>query len=159
MAASDPASNTAWRRHGNAADVHYLEEARDALGPIMAASRAVTTSGRSHHVRALARLALAEQDDQLAAITAALSAWRRLDALIAGTPPVDEVLELHGTDQDRTYADHLAAHAHASLASARAEMIAGANPAARTIAEEAIHAHDRHLSAIRLLFPTAPPQP
>lgn len=173
MTASHPASSTApttsettsrstsgtrWR-HANAADVHYLEEARDALGPIMTASRAVATSGRSHHVRALARLALAEQGDQLAAITAALSAWGRLDALIASPPPVDSVLEPHGTDQDRIFADHLAAHAHASLASARAEMIAGANPAARSIAEEAIHAHDRGLAAVRLLFPNPPPQP
>src|SRR5512145_1385354 len=100
---SGTTSGTRWR-HGNAADVHYLEEARDALGPIMAASRAVATSGRSHHVRALARLALAEQADQLAAITAALSAWGRLDALSASPPPVDPVLEPRGTDQDRIFA-------------------------------------------------------
>lgn len=72
---STPATTARRRQNGNAADVHYLEEARDALGPIMAASRGIATSGRSHHVRGLARLALAEQTDQLAAITAALSTW------------------------------------------------------------------------------------
>lgn len=146
------------RRHGNAADVHYLEVARDALGPIMAASRAITTSGRTHHVRALARLALAEQADQLAAITAALTIWGRLDILGAVTPLPDDAPGFHSTDQDRVFADHLTAHAHASLASARAEMIAGANPAARSIAERAIHAHDRQMAALTLLFPPATPQ-
>ena len=148
------------RRHNsNAADVHYLEEARDALGPIMAASRGTATSGRSHHVRGLARLALAEQTDQLAAITAALSVWGRLDALGPPTPLPDAVPEVASTDQDQVFADHLTAHAHASLMSARVEMIAGANPAARSIAEQAIHAHDRRLAALTLLFPPTTPQP
>jgi uncharacterized protein (DUF305 family) len=147
------------RRDGNAADDRYLEEARAALGPIMAASRAVAASGRSHHVRALAGLALAEQADQLAAITAALSVWGRLDARSAVTPFPDAVPEPHSTDRDRIFADHLTAHAHASLTSARAEMIAGASPAARSIAEQAIHAHYRRLAAISLLFPPTPPRP
>lgn len=149
------------RRDGNAADVHYLEEARAALGPIMAASRDIAASGRSHHVRALGRLALAEQADQLAAIAAALSAWGQLDARSAptSTPFPDAIPERHSTDQDRNFADHLAAHAHASLASARAEMITGASPTARSIAEQAIHAHDRRLAAIILLFPPTTPRP
>lgn len=147
------------RRDGNAADVHYLEEARAALGPIMAASRDIAASGRSYHVRALARLALAEQADQLAAITAALSAWGRLDAGSSSTPFPDPMHEQHSRDQDRNFADHLTAHAHASLASARAEMIAGASPTARAIAEQAIHAHDRHLAAISLLFPPTTRRP
>jgi uncharacterized protein (DUF305 family) len=147
------------RRDGNAADVHYLEEARAALGPIMAASRDIAASGRSHHVRALARLALAEQADQLAAIAAALSAWGQLDSRSASTPFRDAMPELHSTDQDRTFADHLTAHAHSSLVSARAEMIAGASPTARSIAERAIHAHDRRLAAISLLFPPTTPRP
>ena len=62
------------------------------------------------------------------------------------------------TDQDQAFADHLTAHAHASLMSARVEMIAGANPAARSIAEQAIHAHDRRLAALTLLFPPTTPQ-
>jgi uncharacterized protein (DUF305 family) len=156
-AAAATASGTG-SRHGNAADVHYLEEARDALGPIMAASRAITTSGRTRHVRALARLALAEQADQLAAITAALRTWGRLDSLGAATSLPDAAPGLPRTDMDRMFADHLTAHAHASLTSARAEMIAGANPAARSIAEQAIHAHDRRLAALTLLFPPTTPQ-
>ena len=147
------------RRDGNAADVHYLEEASAALGPIMTASRAVATSGRSHHVRALARLALAEQADQLAAITAALSVWGRLEDLGASTPFPNAVPELQDAHQDRVFTDHLTAHAHASLKSARAEMIAGASPAARSIAEQAIHAHNRRLAALVLLFPPTTPQP
>jgi uncharacterized protein (DUF305 family) len=145
-------------QNGNAADVHYLKEARDALGPIMAASRGIATSGRSHHVRGLARLALAEQTDQLAAITAALTGWGRLDVPGASTPLPGALPEVASTDQDQAFADHLAAHAHASLTSARAEMIAGANPAARSIAEQAIHAHDRRLAALTLLFPPTTPQ-
>ena len=145
------------RRDGNAADVHYLEEARVALGPIMAASRDIAASGRSHHVRALARLALAEQADQLAAITAALSAWGQLDAGSSSTLFSDAMREQHSRDQDRNFADHLTAHAHASLASARAEMITGVSPTARAIAEQAIHAHDRRLAAISLLFPPTTP--
>lgn len=147
------------RRDGNAADVHYLEEARAALGPIMAASSDIATSGRSHHVRALARLALAEQTDQLAAITAALTAWGQLDNRSTSIPLPDAKPDLHSRDHDRTFADHLKAHAHVSLASARAEMIAGASPTARSIAEQAIHAHDRRLAAIRLLFPPRTPRP
>ena len=146
------------RRDGNAADVQYLEEARAALGPIMAASRDIATSGRSHHVRALARLALAEQADQLAAITAALTAWGQLDIRSTSTPFPDAKREQDVTDQDLDFADHLTAHAHASLASARAEMIAGASPTARSIAEQAIHAHDRRLAAISLLFPPTTPR-
>lgn len=147
------------RRDGNAADVHYLEEARAALGPIMAASRDIAASGRSHHVHALARLTLAEQADQLAAITAALSAWGQLDGRSTSTPFPDAIPELHSTDQDRDFADHLTAHAHASLASARAEMIAGASPTARSIAKEAIHAHYRRLAAISVLFPPTTSRP
>ena len=158
---SAPASETTSgpRRRGcNAADVHYLQGAREALGPIMAASMATATSGRSHHVRGLARLALAEQADQLAAITAALDTWGRLDALAVRTPPTDAAPGLHGTDQDRVFADQLSAHAHASLTSARDEMIAGVNRTARSIAEQAIHAHDRRLAALSLLYPPATPQ-
>jgi uncharacterized protein (DUF305 family) len=146
-------------RDGNAADVHYLEEARAALGPIMAASRAVAASGRSHHVRALARLAHAEQADELAAITAVLSRWRQLDVHSGSTPLPDAVRALRTTDQDQHFVDHLTAHAHASVAAARAEMIAGASPAARSLAEQAIHAHDRRLSAISLLFPPTTSRP
>lgn len=141
------------RRDGNAADVHYLEEAHAALGPIMAASRDIATSGRSHHVRALARLAFAEQADQLAAITAALAAWGQLDTCSTSTPLPDPSRQQGSEGQDLDFTDHLTAHAHASLASARAEMIAGASPTARSIAEQAIHAHDRRLVAISLLLP------
>lgn len=147
-------SATARTHHGNDEDVRYLLEARAALFPIMAASRAAATHGSSPHVRSLARLALAEQGDQLAAITACLTAWGHED-LAPPTPTIAEVLEgLRGRELDHAFAVVLTDHAHDSLVRARIEMVAGASPVARPIAEAAIHKQDRRLAALERLART-----
>jgi uncharacterized protein (DUF305 family) len=143
------------RRDGNAVDVHYLEHTRAALGPIMAASSAASSQATRHGVRALARVAFTEQTDQLATISAVLLAWGR-PAVTGPRTTVADATPSSGSDLDQVFADLLTAHAHASLAAARVEMVAGASHAARPIAEAAIHKHDRRLAAIDELFPPTP---
>ena len=58
---------------------------------------------------------------------------------------------LHGATL-QVFADALTAHAHESIAAARAEMVAGASRDARAIAEHAIRAEYRQLAALDLLL-------
>lgn len=142
-------------RDGNDEDVRYLLEARAALFPIMAASRAAATLAGSPHVRSLARVALAEQGDQLAAITACLHDWGHTDpadpAPARAGALADVLTGLRGPEVDRVFVLVLTDHARASLVRARVEMVAGASPLVRPIAEAAIHEHDRRLAALQHL--------
>lgn len=149
-----PGDDTTIPQHdGNDVDVHYLEHTHAALGPIMAASNAAAVQGTDHHVRALARLAYAEQTDQLATISACLLAWGRPTAVEPHAPLAEAATRVQGPTRDHVFADQLTAHAHASLASARLELVAGVSHTARPIAEAAIHKQDRRLAALHLLFP------
>jgi uncharacterized protein (DUF305 family) len=148
-------ASTARRPDGNDVDLHYLEEARAALRPVMAISHAVSGRATGHDLRALARDALSAQTRQLAAISACLLAWDR-PKTAGPRPAATEALPgLHGPTLDRVFADQLTAHAHASITAARAEMVAGASRSARAIAEDAIGAQYRQLAALDLLFPPA----
>lgn len=141
----------------NDADLRYLEEARSALRAIIPISDAARRSASSPDVRALASDALVVQTSQLEAIEVGLLRWDHpqvaTDHPLAAGGPSDR-------DQkagDPVFADVLAAHAHASIASARAEMVAGLNPRTRGIAQDAIRAQSRQLSALRPTRPTPSP--
>lgn len=146
--------DTVTRPDGNATDVRYLEEASAALLPIMAACDAAASRSARRDVRALARGALSVQTQQLSAISEILRAWGRTDAIRPRTTGADALVGLHGGVLDRVFLERLTAHAHASTAHARAEMVAGASPSARPIAERSIHAQDRQLSALAPLVRT-----
>jgi uncharacterized protein (DUF305 family) len=145
-------ASTGRRSGGNKVDLRYLEDARDALTSVMAITQAVSDRSADH---ILARDALTVQTRQLAAISACLRAWDQLET--PGTRHVasEPLPAPHGPTPDRVYADQLTAHAHASIAAARAEMVAGASPGARAIAQDAIRAQYRQLAALDLL--SAPP--
>lgn len=144
---------------GNRVDVHYLLHARAALVPMLAVSRVAAQQAASHHVRALARVALSEQVDALAAITACLAGWGH-DAELTSATDGDELAQLRGAELDRAFVGLLVRHAETSLTRARVEMVGGASRVARPIAEATIHEQDRRLAALavlsRTVFPEAP---
>lgn len=136
---------------GNATDLLYLEDAVAALAPIMAVCAGAARSSRPD-VRALARDALSVQTDRFGAISAVLLGWGRLEKAsppIAGPKALDG---LEGEALDQLFVDRLTAHTHASLIRSRAEMVAGASRSTRSLAEDAIHADDRQLAALKGLL-------
>ncbi len=143
------------RRDGNGVDLHYLEHALAALGPAMAASRAATARGHDEDVRSLARQALSLQTSQLAAISAGLLRWDRPEAAARAPGPneAERWTGLHGAALDRAFQVQLTAHAHASISAARTEMVGGASPRARAIAEDSIRAQCQQLAALHVLSP------
>lgn len=145
------------RPDGNDADLRYLAHAHAALGPVVAACSTALARGGSTGVRALARSTWVEQTYQLAAIAACLDGWRAPGGEEARGGPVDALAGLHGAALDRAFADQLRAHAHASIAAARSEMVAGASRGARQVAEHVIHAEDRRLAALERLHPADAP--
>lgn len=159
MTVTDPAPTHDLRTpigsDGNAADVRYLEEASAALPPIMAACDAAAGRSGRHDVRALARHALTVQTHQLSAISDCLLAWGRPDAARPRTTDAEALVGLQGPALDRVFAARLTEYALASISRARVEMMIGASRTARPIAEHAIHAQDRQLAALDLLFPAA----
>lgn len=158
MTAANPAPahhrDNAARPDGNATDVRYLEETAATLLPIMAACDAAASRSARGDVRALARRALAVQTRQLAAISQVLRDWGRADAVRPRTTDADALVGLRGGVLDEALFERLTAHAHASTAMARAEMVGGASSSARLIAERAIHAQDRQLAALAPLVRT-----
>lgn len=139
------------RPDGNAADLRYVQQACAALGPIMAACESAASRSERHDVRAVAGRAYVVQSHELRAISDVLRAWGRPD-LARRTPTEAEALAgLAGLALDRTFVERLSAHAYASIAAARAELVTGASPAARVLAERAIHAEDRQLAALQRL--------
>lgn len=147
MTASEPTR----AQHGNATDLHYLEQAGAALAPIMAVCDAAATRSSSNDVRALARDALSVQELQLSAISTVLRAWRRPALATAPVTDAEALVGLGGEALDRVFVERLRAHARASIAGARGEMVGGASRAARLVAEEAIHAGDRQVAALLLV--------
>lgn len=139
------AAATSRRRGSNGADLRYLEEARSALEAIMPISDAARRSAASPQVRALASDALVVQTSQLEAIALGLLGWGRQ---VANPLDAREPSEPEQEAGEVVYAAALAAHAHASIASARAEMVSGLNPSTRAIAQDTIRAQSRQLSAL-----------
>jgi uncharacterized protein (DUF305 family) len=135
-------------RAGNATDLRYLEEAGAALAPIMALCASAAARSPSSDVRALARDALTVQGDQLASISTVLRGWQRPEPTTSTSPHAEALLGLDGEALDLAFVDRLDAHARASIAGARGEMISGANRPARLVAENAIHSGDRQLAAL-----------
>ena len=159
MTATNPAPvqdvRTRTRPDGNDADVRYLEEASAALLQIMAVCDAAAGRSARHEVRVMARHALAAQTHQLSDISDCLLAWGRPEATRPRTTDADALVGLQGRELDHVFAARLTAYAHASITSARVEMMVGASETARPIAERAIHEQDRQLAALDLLFPAA----
>jgi uncharacterized protein (DUF305 family) len=141
------ATTTPSRPDGNHVDTAYLEEALAAVLSIMIASDAALRRSEQQDVRALARVALAAQTAQLAAITTCFEARGRR-ARSPGPAPSGVDPEPHGPARDRAFVAQLAAHARSSITSARIEMVAGSSRLVRSIAENAIHAQDRQLAAL-----------
>jgi uncharacterized protein (DUF305 family) len=154
---STPAQlEVAARPDGNATDIRYLDAACAALLPIMAACNAAAVRSSRSEVRALARVALSVQTQQLAAMADVLRAWGRADITRPRISDAEALVGLHGKALDRAFLERLTAHAHASNTGARAEMVAGASQSARPIAERSIHAQDRQLAALARLDPATP---
>lgn len=150
----DDHTDTSVPRHdGNDVDLHYLQQARAALGPVVEGCRTVATRGGDDDVRALARSTWVEQADRLAAVSARLREWGTAADTSPHPASADALAPLHGAALDRAFADQLTSHAHASIEAARVELVAGAGRAERQIAEDAIHAEDRRLAVLALLFP------
>ena len=135
----------------NDADLHYLEQARAALQRVIPLSDAASGRAAGQDVRALARDALGAQSGRLAAISACLLAWDRPEAADPQAVEAESLPGIHGTALDRAYADRLTAHVHASMAAARAEMVAGVSGDARAIAEGALRAQSHQLAALDVL--------
>jgi uncharacterized protein (DUF305 family) len=148
MTATEPTSRA---RDGNATDLRYLEEAGAALAPIMAVCGAAATRSASSDVRALASDALSVQGRQLSQISTVLHAWQRPAPAPSPVPDADALDGLRGEALDRVFVERLHAHARASIAGARGEMVGGASPSARRVAEDAIHAGDRQVAALLLV--------
>lgn len=146
----DPLSAPA-RPDGNDADLLYLEQAHAALGPVLTACSAAVAHGASSGLRALARSTRAEQVRQLAAISACLGLWRSPGVEVLPLETTDALGGLRGAALHEAFVHHMRAHAHASIASARAELVVGASRSARQVAEGVIHAEDRRLAALASL--------
>jgi uncharacterized protein (DUF305 family) len=75
-------------------------------------------------------------------------------AVTPGSSRSRDLRSLAGLEFDRRFIGVLTAHAEASLASARTELIEGFDDACRRHAEDASHASHRQLAALSLLAPT-----
>lgn len=142
---------------GNASDLRYLEVAVAALEPIMAACAAAAAQSSQADVRAVARAALSVQTDRLSAISALLDAWGQPPITRPRSDEADAPANPDAGAREQVFLARLTAYTHASIADARAEMVAGASRAARLLAEQAIHADDRQLAALRDSIPPAHP--
>lgn len=143
------------RRDFNDADLRYLRGALLALGDTRRASHVAAAWGSDPRVRALARRARATQADDIRAITSMLLGWGQGGSTEpAGLAvPVDDLQSLDGLEIDRRFIEMLTAHAEASLASARTEMIEGFGGSSRRLAEDTSRANWRELAALSLLTP------
>jgi hypothetical protein len=146
------------RPDGNAADQRYLEEAAGALGPIMAACEAGAVRSPRPDVRILVREARGVHAAPLSAIAEILHAQGRPGPSYVRTGEVADLARLAGAALDRALVERLTAHAHASIAAARTELVVGVSPSVRRLAERAIHAEDRLIAALaRISCETAHP--
>lgn len=143
---------------GNAADQHYLEQAAASLGPIMAACEAGAVRSPRPDVRVLVREARDVHAAQLSAVADILHAQGRPSPAYVRAGEVADLARLAGASLDRALVERLTAHARASIAAARTELVVGASPSVRRLAERAIHAEDRLLAALgRVSSETAHP--
>lgn len=131
----------------NAVDVQYVQQAYAALHVALAASRAASTEGSCHAVRALAREATAQQTTELVAVTACMREWG-MPAPLGPYPDATTLRELEGTAFDRAFTDQLAAHAQASKAAARAQVDGGESKRVRDIARRSVQTQGLVLAAV-----------
>lgn len=143
--------DSARRPDGNETDLRYLEDTAAALGPILAAA-ATAAAAAGTEVRIVAGTSLVEHGARHAAITALLHDWGRSVHHDLPATPAEALAGLRGDALEEVFLVRLAAHAHASTADARMEMIAGASRSARALAEQAIHADDRRLATLAALL-------
>lgn len=149
MTPSEPAApSAAPRPEGNDTDDAYVQDAVAALLSIMPASRAAARDSDRRDVRALAINALSVQSAQWDTLSACLRDLGQPLSSTPHTPPGRVAPEAYGPEFDRTFVAQLTAHAHAAIAAARIELIAGSHHAVRSIAETAIHDQDRQLAAL-----------
>ena len=153
------ATTTSRRTGGNDADLHYLEETRDALRLVIPLSDAASGRAAGQDVRARARDALAVQSVRLEAISSCLLAWGRPEVAAPQSALTESLPGLYGAALDRAYAAQLTAHVHTSMTAARAEMVAGVSGGVRAIAEGALRAQSHQLAALDLVPPESPTQP
>lgn len=150
-------------RQANDADRRYLEQV---LPRIRAATAMSVLAVRSADpgIRRMARLCASTERAREHTVVALVSSWRRPDpgtsnagptppASPAGAADAPEYADATasgavGRDRDRRFLEQLRAHAVASMASARREMVEGLDRQSRTIAQESIRAHSRELAAI-----------
>ncbi len=152
----------------NDADLRYLREALPALRDVHRATDVAAASASDPRVRALARRASATQAHDISAITSMLLGWGRPEGgpgpAGAETPGVlpaaatSDLRSLDGREIDRRFVEILTAHAEASLASARTELVEGFGGPSRRHAEDTSRAHWRELAALSLLAAPAPDQ-
>jgi uncharacterized protein (DUF305 family) len=150
-------------RQANDADRRYVEQV---LPRIRAATAMSGLAVRSSDpgIRRMARLSTSTERARERSVVALVSSWRRPDPVQEDpgpTPSVsapDAVESLAdaaatepgavGRDRDRRFLEQLRAHAVASMASARREMVEGLDRQSRTVAQESIRTHSRELAAI-----------
>jgi uncharacterized protein (DUF305 family) len=145
----------------NDADLRYLRRALPALREAHKASDMATAFARDPRVRTLARRARARQAHDIRAVTSMLlgsaphkGSPDQAGAATPGSSPSRDLGSLAGLGLDRRFIEVLTAHAEASLASARTEMIEGFDEACRRHAEDATRASQRQLAVLSLLAPT-----
>ena len=150
-------------RQANDADRRYVEQVLPRIRAVTAMSGLAVRS-TDPGIRRMARLSTSTERARERTVVALVSSWRRPDRVeeAAGpTPSVsspDAVESLAdavatepgavGRDRDRRFLEQLRAHAVASMASARREMVEGLDRQSRTIAQESIRTHSRELAAI-----------
>ena len=150
-------------RQANDADRRYVEQV---LPRIRAATAMSGLAARSTDpgIRRMARLSASTERARERTVVALVSSWRRQDPgtddagptlpaspAAAAEAPEDADAKAAGAvgrDRDRRFLEQLRAHAMASMASARREMVEGLDRQSRTIAQESIRAHSRDLAAI-----------
>jgi uncharacterized protein (DUF305 family) len=147
----------------NDADLRYLRNALAALKDAHSASAMATDLARDPRVRTLARRARTTQADDIRAITSMLPVPTPHkpgpDQGGTETPlssPGIAALDLHphkGVELDRHFIEFLTAHAEASLATARTEMVEGFGETCRRHAQNASCESRRQLAALSLLAP------
>lgn len=150
-------------RQANDADRRYLEQVLPRIRAATAMS-VLAVSSADPGIRRMARLCASAERAREHTVVTLVSSWRRAvpgtaDAVLtppaspAGAADTPEDADATasgavGRDRDRRFLEQLRAHAVASMASARREMVEGLDRQSRTIAQESIRAHSRDLAAI-----------
>ena len=145
------------RREFNDADLRYAYQALLALRDARGESDVAATWATDPRLRAVAVRAREMQDDDIRAITMLLSGWGQVGAIdlqdsqaLRRGPGVatGELRSLDKRELDRRLAAMLTSDAEAAIVSARTEMVEGFEGTSRRIAQHAIRANSRDLSAL-----------